>query len=179
MFTLLPNEYRKRILKAYKVRLLVLSSFFVVLFLAILITSFLPSYIAVNSEYQKLVSEEEFVRKSIIKNNDDGLSLTIKNLKANIDLIIRLDRPALKEVTKVFKYENSDITLTKIDYRTTDIGGYTILLSGVSRTRKSLSDFAKSLRGENSFKNVDLPISDLAKESDVTFNIKINGKFEL
>lgn len=177
MFTLIPIEYRIKIIRSYRVRLALVCVILLIVSVLLLVGFFLPTYVNVSSEYKALIEQESTVNKSITKKNNDDLSKTIKNLTTNINYINRPDKPSVDEILKVLNYENINVKINKIDYKITTIDAYTIVVSGLASNRKSLSDFAKDLEKESAFKKVDLPISNLAKESDISFIITISGKF--
>lgn len=179
MFTLLPNEYKNKLLGDYRLRLYFIFVFMFLIAIVILIGSFLPSFITVKSEYSSLLKQESILSRSIAQKNNSDLSKIIQNLAESINLIDKPDRLSASEIQKILKYENQNITITKIDYNVVDQNDYNMTVSGLASTRKSLSDFAKKLESVESFKMVNLPISNLAKESDISFNITISGKFEL
>lgn len=177
MFTLIPKDYRVKIIRSYRTRLALVCVILLIFAVLILIGFFLPTYVNVSSEYKTLVEQESTVNKSIATKNNDDLSKTIKNLTTNINFINRPDKSSMDEILKIFDYENSNVKINKIDYKITTLEAYTIVVSGIANNRKSLSDFAKDLEMEKSFKKVDLPISNLAKDSDISFVITISGKF--
>lgn len=177
MFTLIPRDYRIKVIRYYRLRLALVFLILLIFSTTLLIGFFLPTYLNVSSEHKSLIDQESTINRSIAKKNSDDLSKTIKKLTASINFINKPDKISMDEILKVFKYQNSNVQLNKIDYKISTVDGYTILISGIATTRKSLSEFAKSLEKEISFKKVDLPISNLAKDSDIPFSITITGKF--
>jgi hypothetical protein len=68
------------------------------------------------------------------------------------------------------------IILSGLTFKRSD-GPGGIIVSGSARTRDGLVAFSKSLQGEASFQNVALPVSSLAKSTNIGFSINIDSKF--
>lgn len=50
-----------------------------------------------------------------------------------------------------------------------------VLIIGKADSRESLIDFKKSLEVEKTFRNIDLPVSDLAKSKDIKFSLRVTA----
>jgi hypothetical protein len=57
----------------------------------------------------------------------------------------------------------------------TDKNSYTLIVSGLAKTRQSLVAFSEALRKEPLIQKVDLPVSNLTKESNIQFTLTITG----
>jgi hypothetical protein len=175
MFTLLPQDFRKDLLKTYHTRLASVISLFLLTLTALGICLFLPTFIFIKSEHSKLISEESALAESISKKNTDDFSKTLSSLKNDIDLISTPDLNVSPIFKAVESHTLSGIVLQKMSYTTTQPQTFSLSISGVAATRKVLSAFAKELQQEEIFTSVELPISNLAKENLVPFTISIKG----
>jgi len=135
----------------------------------------LPS--AVTSYYKEKELEADVAANSL-------LPQTTQTSEANIvvstnailkELNSNLQYPLVKPLLDaILSYKTSDIYVTGFSYASKDAVTADITLSGVSNNREALVSFVKSLKNSGLFSAVNLPVSDLAKDSAIGFSISIN-----
>jgi len=175
MLELLPNTQKKALKKEYFLRLSVI--FLLFLFVAgILFFVFLsPSYF-LSTEKEKIVNIEfEKRKKSNVALDDEDFWSDIKNSKEMIALLLpSTDTHSIKDlIVKIISKKNSGIMIDGLSMSYSKNGQHQIFIRGVSKNREFLKSFSESLKAENEFTNVDLPISNFAKISDIEFNITL------
>lgn len=175
MLELLPDVQKKSLKKEYFLRLASVSLLF--LFAAgILFLVFLsPSYF-LSVEKGKIVNQEfENIKKFNMDANDEELWLSVKNSKEMLALLA----PATNEfsikdlIVKIISKKSSGVIIEGLTADYSKNGQYQIVIRGTSKNRELLKSFAENLREGKEFSDVDLPISNFAKISDIDFNITL------
>lgn len=175
MLELLPDVQKKSLKKEYFLRLVVVSLLF--LFVAgILFLVFLsPSYF-LSVEKGKIVNQEfENIKKSNMDADDEDLQLDIKSSKEMLALLApSANEFSIKDlIAKIINKKSSGVIIEGLSADYSKNGQYQIVIRGTSKNRELLKSFAENLRGEKEFSDVDLPISNFAKISDIDFNITL------
>ena len=116
MFSLLPEEYRKKLKTEYRLRLAVIAIFGIFL-LAIISGIFIfPTYLRVTTENaisleQKLALEKQIAMQTGLKSADD-----IKSIKQNLSIATLDQRSFISAVNSVVQVQSADIKLTNFSY---------------------------------------------------------------
>jgi Tfp pilus assembly protein PilN len=151
----------------------------VALFLVIVVAIILlaPSYYLSDSKL-----EEEKVK---LGNLEQSLSYresrnTEEELKKTADLIEVLSGYLQKEnLEKDFGASLSasprGVSIYSLSWRSVSQAESEITISGLAQTREALLTFSKNLEKVESFSKVDLPISNLAKETEVMFVVTVTA----
>lgn len=100
------------------------------------------------------------------------------NTKLNIISKIMLYPKVLPLVDIILSNKISTIRINQMSYTSGKESSATINLGGISDTRDSLVLFVKKLEASKAFKEVNLPVSNFAKNKDIDFSISmtISGK---
>jgi hypothetical protein len=176
MFNLLPENLRKTITTEYRLRLAILAIVMVVLvqisFLIFLFPSWLVSYY---KERDFSVQSDE-LNKSLSTLDISSTTAFIKSFNTKIGIINdSLEYPKfVPMVDEVIAKKTSSIRISGIYYTVNSANAGTLTLEGLGDTRESLVSFSDSLKTIQHFKKVDLPISNLAKDKNISFIISIN-----
>lgn len=176
MFTLVPIEQKKQLLVEYRLRLLIVGLFFVVLFFFFLTVLLLPSYLTVRSSYLSALQEQQDANRAVAEKNKGDLSHVIDDLRKNLSVAdISIEEPTVLFETITLERGDS-IKIKELSYSAKELPGqFIIRIKGFANDRKSLTAFQKNLLKYTEFTKVDLPISNLAKDSNITFDMIIVG----
>ena len=182
MFNLLLESEKKTLQTEYKLRL-VISVFTAIALLA------LTSILLLLPPYTLSVSKENLAEKKLselrvenAKKQDSKLLATIKDADRKISLLAAAPTQELqsKILGEVLKEKTDSIKIKNLLYaRASGDGtgnGFTIKISGIARDRVSLLEFSRRLTGNSRFARVNLPVSNFAKDEDISFTIEIQGK---
>lgn len=171
MFTLLPQQYKNVIIKRYKKRLAVVSLILLCALVVCGIGFFFPSLILMRSEASRLEGEFNTLQKLIASKNDEELSVTLKNLENTTSLLKTEEQRPSEIILEIVKVRETN----SIEEFSLSIGqeGSVISISGVSPSRKELLSFVKRLEAIPTVEKADLPISNLAKDLSIPFDLKI------
>ncbi len=105
-------------------------------------------------QYKKQIDEAKFLLK-LLKPQDQGetASAIIAMLTAD---------------------KTSEIKITSISY-TQNAPGATVVVQGMAKTREDLSAYTTTLSQEKSIKNVDVPVSNFTKDTDISYTFTITA----
>lgn len=176
MFNLLPNNLRESLKKEYNFRKIVLSLLFV-LFIQISFLIFIfPTWLVSNSKEREVAIRGEAMNKYLSSLNIASTTSNIKSINAKLAVIDKaLQYPEIIPfINNILSKKTSSISITDIMYTTNNDGKSSVMvIQGVSATRETLNSFVKSLEGLGLFKSVDLPISNFAKDKNLSFAINL------
>lgn len=177
MFLLIPQEQKKKLTKEYRLRLLFMCLAVLCVLGSLGTLAFLPAYFFVHSEENALLLRSTSIKGAINQKSDKDLEKTLLDVKQNIALLGTPDKDVRGTLDTILEAKPQGVSLTHFSYTYAPDEGSTILLQGISGDRGSLLQFSKNLKTIPEFKNVDLPIGNLAKNSEIDFNINISGNF--
>lgn len=176
MFTLLSEQHKKFLLKQYRLRLLGVIMLFGSALCIAGAAMLLPSYVTLYLEHARLEEETENALVQINKKNSQGLSTTLEDIKSMVALVGLEETQIYKAIRLISIKRPFGVSITSLDY-THKGDGSAISFQGIASSRSALLAFQKELQNEKIFEIVDLPISNLAKDTDVKYSIVISGKF--
>lgn len=173
MINLIPPKAKKIVIREYWTRAgavwLLMFSF------AFLIMAFLsvPTYILLRSLESAMASQIDYAKAE--QGSYKESESTIKNANALINHLNRSEAQMsfsslLGELDTV---AGAGVTLTEFGFVEEDGALKQISLLGHADTRVLLSSFRDRLVAHNLFLSVDLPLSNLAKDRDITFSMKV------
>lgn len=173
MTNLIPPVAKKSIKIEYWVR--VLSVWFLVWAGAFLVGIFVlvPSFVLISSQ-AKVYSQST----DLISQEKDGFGTVSTGLdQASTqagDIIDGFSLPTFTEYLTLFKQlENSEVQLTEINITRNGKGVQPVRLSGEASSRQALAAFRDRLLAQPRISAVDLPLSNLAKDKDLTFSLTV------
>ena len=171
MFTLLPQQYKSVIMKRYKKRLAVVSLILLCALVLCGIGFFFPSLILMRSEASRLEGEFNTLQNLIASKNDEELSATLKNLENTTSLLKTEEVRPSEIILEIVKIRGTNI-LGEFSLSLSDTESK-ILISGISPSRKELLSFVKRLEALPAVEKADLPISNLAKDLSIPFDLTV------
>src|SRR3989344_3256231 len=177
MFVLLSEQNKKDLLRQYRLRITSTVAFLASTIFLISIALLLPSYFLLNAEKVRLEGETENFSKHISKKNSEGLINTLNDIKSMVALVVPEETKIFSTIKTILARRPSSVLINSFRYTRGDGKESSLVLEGMAASRNSLISFSKNLKTDPLFKSVDLPISNLARESDVKFTMTIIGKF--
>jgi Tfp pilus assembly protein PilN len=174
MFTLLPLDYKKTILTQYRKRVFFVAlCFFLVGFVFSVLLS-LSTFFLVQVENKGLTNELGILK--IETENKDVAHIDLIALNDDIALIATSTQDVSFFVDAIYNNLITGISINKINYTQKANTSFVINISGTADSRNNLSSFTKRLQSVKAFPKVELPIGNLAKDSDIPFNINISNE---
>jgi len=170
-FTL--NKDKKEIFSEYFLRVFIY--FFIFLFFAfiILFSLFMPSVF--HSEYKKdnISQQLNYVKKQVGPNNTDSIEI-IKRVNILGGMLIDIKTSRFSEIIeKIISLKNSGIKINSISVLNNDESTIKISINGLSKTRENLTSFDKELKKSELFQSVNLPVSNLIKNTEADFSMNL------
>lgn len=178
MFTLLPEQYKNSMLKAYRSRLLTLILMGLSIVVGICLLLSFSARVFVLGKQQELTARETALRQLSDNFSKNDLGINLEDLKQDLDLLSKKSFNVSSVFDQVTAQSFVGIVIDKYEYILFEETKFIVTISGKAPSRKTLSQFAENLRKEKGFGTVELPISSLAKDTDLPFSIKITGSHE-
>lgn len=175
MFKLLTEEERQKVAREYVMRraIVILSAFILVLVVGII--GLLPSYILSNAR-QNEVSERMRVMGNAEQKGDGRESqiwLTETNRKLQLlSPKLDTDRPSVF-IERILDQKVTGARITGLSWLKVK-DKITLLVSGVALDRQALITFENNINSAGYFSEVTLPISNLAQDRNIDFQIKFS-----
>jgi Tfp pilus assembly protein PilN len=175
MINLIPKEQKKKMTVDFYYRLailfLLLGSFCVFVATAAL----LPAYF-ISAKKNSIVNAKLQIQKDEPLSTSGEQSLaTVKDVNSKLGIVESGENNQFVISTKIIDAVISDktpgIQITQISYQNDPTTGRKVTLVGIASTRAALLSFEQALQNDPGFKNVDLPISNFVKESDLQFDL--------
>lgn len=171
--TLLPKEEKDVLRHEYRIRAFIVFCFAISVAVILGIGALFPSF--VKSAYSRRSAEAQV--EALKKNNNiDGIETIQEKIKLYQTFLTILDdtneNNSSSFVDKLVSVRGSvrinSISLSYVSTTTIDMS-----IGGIAPNRESLLSFKSRLADTFSGSTIDLPLSDLAKSTDITFGMKI------
>ena len=173
MTNLIPPAAKKSIKIEYWIR--VLSVWFLAWAGALLVGVFVlvPAYVLITSQAKVYSQSTDLISQE--KDGFAAVSTGLAQANAQAGFIIGgFSLPRFTEYLTLFKgLENDEVQLTEIGISRNEKGIQPVLISGEASSRQALAAFRDRLLAQSQVTAVDLPISNLAKDKDITFSLTV------
>ncbi len=177
MINLIPNEEKKKMSKDFYFRL-------ITLIFIMLSASALTASIAILPAYFLSFVGENFINAKLESQEDEYASLSeqnalmvVKDLENKLNLVenAQKNQPAFsqKVINEIILKKIPNIKITEISYQNDPKMGEKINISGKALSREVLLSFRRALENDTAFSEVDLPISNFVKGSDIKFYLSL------
>jgi hypothetical protein len=171
MINLIPPGAKKSITLEYWLRVFSVWGFIIAA--ALLVGTFImvPDYVLINLQVTAFSDSAASAEQKLSTFKDVSKDLDTANQQAKVLIdgfrFVQLSQYA----ERLHRLENNEVSLTQIGIDRTKDGVAPIRLSGVAADRQALAAFRDRLLADPQVESVDLPISNLAKDKDITFNL--------
>ena len=177
MINLIPIEEKKEIKTDFMFRFLTV--FFSVLCCAIFILLIMmsPSYI-VSLEKKNFINQKLNTQKNeVMPEIDQKALISIKDLNNRLKLLENARENDFifseRVINEIMYKKLPGIKINRFFYQTDFLEGKKVSITGIAKNREQLLLFRQALEEDVLFKNVDLPISNFVKGSDIPFNLNL------
>jgi len=177
-YTLLPENEIKALKKEYRTRLTVFQLFFMSCAVLIGTGSLLPAYIFSYNQEKSALDQLSSFQKS---RQERGMDSVMSDFKITNDAIALIDMS--KEsigysniISNIIRQKPYGLTIKSFslgETNATATSSITAVIQGKSNTREELIKFRDSLELDPRVLKVELPVSDLAKNKNISYSIKI------
>ena len=175
MFNLIPESLKEKIKTEYRLRRLILVFIFALFIQATFLIFLYPSWLISSQKENEMVLQTEKMNQSQLTSNISSTTNFIKSLNAKLSIMdSTFEYPQVVPIVNIIlSKKTGSIHIDEFSYTTVSNATSTLTLGGVSNTRESLVSFVRDLKDSGKFKVVDLPISNLAKNKDISFLINL------
>ena len=179
MINLIPKAEKKRMVVDFYYRLAVI--FLVMLDFCILIAfiSILPSYFLSSTKNSLVDTKLEIQKNEPLPLFDQQTLTVIKDINNKLDLVENAEKNkfllSVKVINAILLKKRPDIKITKILYESDGAQdkGKKISITGTAPSRAILLLFRQELEDSPNFKNINLPISNFIKGSNIQFYLNL------
>lgn len=153
--------------------------FLIMLNLCILIVfvSILPSYFISSVKNTLVDAKLETQKREPLPLIGEQSLAAIKDTNNKLDLVENAEKNeflvSVKVINALLLKKRPDIKITQILYENDGVGGKKINITGTAPSREVLLLFRLALEDGPAFKNVNLPISNFVKGSDIQFYLSL------
>lgn len=175
MINLIPPNSRKAVTREYWIRVVTIWMFLGAFALLVIAALGIPTFVLINTLNSTLAGEVDNAR--IMEEAYNDSEKVIKDANA----LIRHLKPGVEPVRfseLIYELDNiagNDVRLTQFAFQESDKEQLSdIAIAGVALTRESLSEFRDNLEAHPFFESVELPISNLVKDRDITFSMIVS-----
>lgn len=180
MINLIPKTEKKKIVREFYIKLMILSlvilgGVFLLAFFAVL-----PSYFLSSAKHNIINDKLQAQRDEPVPVPDQQTLAAIGELNHKISLVEKSQKNEFfiskNIINAVVLKKIPNIKITNISFEDDAIKGKTVGVEGTAPSREVLLLFRKALEDDPSFKTVDLPVSNFIKGSNIKFFLSITLK---
>lgn len=173
MFKLLTEEQRQKVAREYARRraIIILSALIIVLVAGII--GLLPSYVLSEARQNEALERTKVMDSAGQREDRSDLQVWLKETNRKLQVLspaLDTDRPSdfIEGILgqKIAGIRLTDFSLVRMKEETT------LSINGMARDRQTLITFENRINSSGYFSEVALPISNLAKDKDIDFQIK-------
>lgn len=178
MYKLLPDEERAKIQAEYSRRRYVVMLSASITVIVVGMVGLFPSYMLSNARQNEVEERIKITGEFGLDENKAELQAWLARLNLKLRTLspkLDQDRPS-DLIEEVINRRAVGIKITSFDWAKAEEAGNTLSISGTARDRQALIAFEGSLNASGRFATVALPISNLAREKDINFQVKLSPK---
>lgn len=175
MFKLLTEEAMKKVTSEYKRRRTVVVLLALILALLISVVGILPSYVLSTIRQFEIEEKSKITNSAKTKGDEQELDAWLaktNNILASISPDLEMPPPS-ELIEKVIDEKTSGVSLTSFSWKE-DKEKPVMIVRGLASSRANLILFRDNLNDSGHFSSVELPISDLALDKNIDFQISLS-----
>jgi len=175
MFKLLTEKERQKVAHEYAMRRAIVILLTLILVLVVGIIGLLPSYVLSNARENEALERMRIMGSVGEREDDATLQAWLKETNRKLQVLspaLDTDRPS-DFIEKILDQRITGIAVTDFSWaRAKD--KVILSINGMATSRQSLITFENRINSSKYFSEVALPISNLAKDKDIDFQIKLS-----
>jgi len=179
MRNLLPNRVKQQLRTEYRLRLSIVGLLLFSVALLMAGVFLVPSYLLSASDKMVVEDRMRFAEQGPAPQEAESSIERLELAQLQVELLSTLQKSTLfsDRLIQIIEQKPAGVRIGIFFYTTRDEGENMLTLSGVAETREDLLSFERSLKSEPDFSSVTLPVSNLAKDRDLSFLVTIKGSF--
>lgn len=176
MFKLLTEEEGRKVSSEYSTRRAIVILISIIVVIIVGIVGLLPSYVISNARQHEIIEHNKIIAdNSLTEGNEDALNAWLEDINQKLETLspaLDKDKPSAF-IDKILEHKTSGIVITEFSWlRIKD--EIILSVSGVADNRQSLIMFENNINSSKYFSTVTLPVSNLAKDRDIDFQMKLS-----
>lgn len=178
MINLIPNQEKKKMIANFRFRLLVILLTALTVTAVVGSVALLPAYFF--TSVKKEIAENKLAeqRKTPTPELDQNTLSSIEELNSELKLLGEDKQNRLivteKILNEIILKKAPEIKINQIAYESDSLGEKTVSVRGSAPSRESLLAFRFTLENNPNFKNINLPISNFIKGSNIQFFLTLS-----
>ncbi|MEK7462014.1 MAG: hypothetical protein AAB618_00345 [Patescibacteria group bacterium] len=173
MINLIPFEAKKHLVHEYWLRSVTVWFFLWSFVLLLGIVILIPSYVLINLQVKAYTASAETADEKNASFENVAKELERASQTA-VALSDRFAHPSMTEYVSLFRgFESNSLRITQISLRRDETGIKEVKVAGTAEDRRTLAAFRTRMLDDERIETVDLPISNLAKDRDIPFDLSI------
>jgi hypothetical protein len=175
MYKLLPQQDIDKVSKEYKMRRISLMLALVCSVIVFMAVALSPSLIFAREKKKVALFTLASVDQLPASQGKQGLLTWVEKVKSQIASITPDSQPdePYENFQKIISKKISGISITSLIWNRQPTGVKNLRVSGVASSRQVLLDFVAKLQSSNDWSQADLPVSTIAKETDIPFEVSL------
>jgi hypothetical protein len=175
--TLLPLHERVVLRREYYMRVAIVLCFMVSLSILIGVVSLFPTFIKTVSEESDAKNAEASVAKAPINQDLKIVQQKVVNSLALLDSLKKdNDSPKISDLVKAILIMKGEVKFNSFSAAKEGTTTFTMSLQGVAPTRNELLSFKNNFEALSLENKIDLPVSSLAKSTNIQFSLQLKEK---
>lgn len=179
MINLLTQEEKKKIRKEYLFRLSLVALVLLLGSSLIGIALLIPPFLISSIKERDVRGQSELLKQSIENSSRDSSIVQLREAAQKLEALAEAkDQIKIADMFKrVADHRTEGIELAGLFYKQVSDNEAILTVSGVANNRGDLLAFSRALEQDLLFSGVELPVSNLAKEENISFSFKITSVF--
>jgi Tfp pilus assembly protein PilN len=177
MINLIPIEEKKKMVKDFYLRFIVVCLVTLGFLVLIASVALLPSYFFVSAKESVIKSKIENQKSIPLSTPDIETYTAVSSINKRLQIMESAKQNKFfitqKVINEILIKKIPEIKINQITYEGNSVDGKKIQISGSAPSREKLLLFRLALEDNPAFKKVDLPISNFVKGSDINFFITL------
>lgn len=177
MINLIPIEEKKKMVKDFYLRFIIVSLVTISFVILIACVALLPSYFFVTAKENVIKTKIENQKNTPLSTPDIETSTAVLDINNKLQIIENSKQNKFfitqKVINEILIKKLPEIKISQISYNSDTPDGKRIQVTGFAPSREKLLLFRMALEDNPAFKKVDLPISNFVKGSDISFFITL------
>lgn len=176
MLHLLNESQKNKVIKEYRMRLVIVICWLIVFIALAGSALLLPSYLTSVGKVNTIKSDNQFKEKSIQVLKDQNFSDKIKKIDYSLLALnrsINIISPR-EAYDKILNSLPAGVSLGRYSYNIIDDDSALISIDGTAENRNELVELQNKLKLNSEFIGIDIPITNFTKKEDLNFSLKFN-----
>jgi len=176
MLNLIPNQEKKKKVKDFYFRLIVVAFFVLAFCILLAILTAAPAYILSASKRNLAENRLQELTGGVLPTLDENLETNIAQINQKMALIekARKDKYLISQkiINEISARKLPGMKIYQISYEE-GVDGKKAEVRGVAGSREELLNFRRALESDSAFQKVELPISNFIKGTDIEFYLTL------